>query len=200
MTDFNETDPWGERSPWEIAQPNSNTASEAPVTNQPATTSPNPFKIGFTLKAASGYEAEWLTPTVYGGSAEETAQRGKDLLVAMKNIGLIEFTAQAAEFTRGTYLGAGKSKPASQAPAPQAQPTFNPTSGQVQYSQPAQAPQAPFGGGGESDQGVTTCAHGPRKYFAKDAWEAMFCQEREKYNQCPPAFKDKKTGKYVVKG
>lgn len=187
MTDFDPTSPWGERSPWEIAQPDTNTAPEAPVTNQPATTSPNPFKIGFTLKAASGYDAEWLTPTVYGASAEETAQRGKDLLVAMKNIGLIEFTAQAAEYTRGTFLGAGKAKPAASAPA--AQPSFNPNSGQVQYSQ---APQAPFGGAPAA--GGDSCTHG-RTHRAgtnqKGPWEAMFCNERNKDAQCKPLWKQK---------
>ncbi|MEU5166830.1 hypothetical protein [Streptomyces mutomycini] len=192
MTDFDPTDPWGQKSPWEEAQPNTNPAPEAPVTNQPVATSPNPFKIGFTLKAASGYDAEWLTPTVYGSTAEETAQRGKDLLMAMKANGLIEFTSQAAQYARGQYLGGGNSKPVGVAPA--AQPSFQ--GGQVQYGQ---APQAPFGAQPAGDQGVTTCAHGPRKYFAKDSWEAMFCQEREKSAQCPPAFKDKKTGRYAVK-
>jgi len=134
MSDFDPTDPWGSRSPWETAnpEPQTTTAPEAPMTSQPAPVSPNPFKIGFTLKAAHGYEAEWLTPTVFGSTAEETAQRGKDLLLAMKSIGLIEFTAQAAQFTRGQYLGDGN-KPA----APAAQPSFQ--NGQVQYSQPAPA-------------------------------------------------------------
>lgn len=196
MTDFDPTDPWGQKSPWEEAQPNTqtNTNPESPVTNQPApvATSPIPFEIGMTLKAASGFEAEWLTPRVSGASAGEAAQNAKDLLLAMKNLGLMEFFSQAAEYNRGQYLGGAKTA----ASAPAGPPSFNPNSGQVQYNQ---APQAPFGGAPESDQGVTTCAHGPRKYFAKDSWEAMFCQEREKHNQCPPAFKDKKTGKYAVK-
>ncbi|MET9816912.1 hypothetical protein [Streptomyces sp. NPDC006355] len=188
MTDFDPTDPWGQKSPWDVAQPDPQpTAQEAPVTTPPVV-APNPYKIGFTLKAASGYDAEWLTPTVYGSTAEETAQRGKDLLLAMKQVGLIEFTAQAAEFTRGQFMGKGGPKEApSQVAA--AKPTFQ--NGQVQYGS-----QAPSGG---SDLGVTTCAHGNRKHFAKDTWEAMFCQAREKSEQCPPAFKDKKTGKYVVK-
>lgn len=137
MTDFDPTDPWGSRSPWDVAQPEPQpTAPEAPVTNQPVASNPapNPFKIGFTLKAAAGYDAEWLTPTVYGSSAEETAQRGKDLLLAMKSVGLIDFTAQAAEYTRGQFRGAGGSKPASAPPA--AKPSFQ--NGQVQYgNQPA---------------------------------------------------------------
>jgi hypothetical protein len=157
------------------------------VTNPPVVASaPNPFKIGMTLKAAAGYDAEWLTPTVYGASAEETAQNAQDLLLAMKNKGLIEFFSQAAEYTRGQYKGGPKTQAA---PAAQAKPSFQ--NGQVQYNQ-----AAPAAG---SDLGVTTCAHGPRKHFAKDNWEAMFCQEREKSAQCPPAFKNKKSGKYELK-
>ncbi|WP_455753953.1 hypothetical protein [Streptomyces halstedii] len=194
MTDFDPTDPWGSRSPWDVAQPDTNpTAQEAPVTNQTSPVAPNPFKIGFTLKAAAGYEAEWLTPTVYGGSAEETAQRGKDLLLAMRSVGLIELTSQAAEYTRGQYQGAGKR---SAAAAPTAQPTFQ--NGQVQYQQ---APQPPFGGGGGGDsRGVTSCVHGQRTHRTGGSWEAMFCPAREKSEQCEPAWLNKKSGKFEVKG
>lgn len=145
MTDFDVTDPWGNRSPWDIAQPETN-APEAPVstpTPVAVNPSPNPFKIGFTLKAASGYDAEWLTPTVYGSTAQETAERGKELLLAMKSVGLIEFTAQAAEYTRGTFLGGGKTPPASfqhASGASQGQPSFQ--GGQVQYSQSAPSGQS----------------------------------------------------------
>ncbi|MFE8916841.1 hypothetical protein [Streptomyces globisporus] len=196
---FDQTDPWGNVSPWDAAnQPQPNLTSEPPVSNPSVAvaSAPNPFKIGFTLKAASGYDAEWLTPTVYGSTAEETAQRGKDLLLAMKANGLIEFTAQAAEFTRGQFLGGKGGKPAQ---APPAQPSFNQGTGQVQYSQPA---QAPFGGGvpDHEDKGTTTCVHGNRTHRTGGNWEAMFCPAREKSEQCPPAWKDKKTGKFVVKG
>ena len=191
MTDFDATDPWGSRSPWDVAQPDTNpTALEAPVTNQPVSVaSPNPFKIGFTLKAASGYDAEWLTPTVYGSTAEETAERGKALLLAMKANGLIEFTAQAAEYTRGTFLGGPKATPAAVAAAPQVQPTFQ--NGQVQFQQ--QASRAPFGGGAPASPG-DPCIHG-RTHRAgtnsKGPWEAMFCNERNKDAQCKPLWKQK---------
>ncbi|WP_395759509.1 hypothetical protein OIE82_27290 [Streptomyces althioticus] len=192
MTDFDPTSPWGERSPWDVAQPEPQTptAPEVPVTNPAvaANPAPNPFKIGFTLKAASGYDAEWLTPTVYGATAQETAERGKELLLAMRQVGLIDLTSQAAEYTRGQFKGGPKAAPA----APAAKPSFQ--NGQVQYGN--QSPQPPFGG---DDQGVTTCAHGNRKHFAKDNWEAMFCTEREKSAQCPPAFKNKKSGKYELR-
>lgn len=151
------------------------TAKEATIT-----TTPNPFKIGFTLKASSGYEAEWLTPAVYGATAQETAQNGHDLLLAMQEIGLIDTFAKAADYTRAQYKGAAK---------PAGKPSFQ--NGQVQHSAaPASAP----GGDILND----TCTHG-RKHFAKDTWEAMFCTQREKSDQCPPAFFDKKMKKYVQK-
>ncbi|BET51815.1 hypothetical protein RGQ21_67970 [Kitasatospora aureofaciens] len=179
MTDFDPTSPWGSRSPWDVAQPeNNNTAPEAPVTNQPApvAAAPNPYKIGFTLKAAAGYDAEWLTPTVYGSTAEETAQRGKDLLLAMKSVGLIELTAQAAEFTRGEFKGGGKSQPAA------SKPSFDPGSGQVQYNQ---APAAPAAGG-------YTCNHGARVLRKGNNWEAYFCPTpKGTPDQCPPMWKQK---------
>lgn len=179
MTDFDPTDPWGAKSPWDVAQPDSQpTAPEVPVTNPPAA-APNPYKIGFTLKAAAGYDAEWLTPTVYGSTAEETAQRGKDLLLAMKAVGLIEFTAQAAEFTRSQFQGG----PKTQAAPATAKPSFQ--NGQVQYNQ---TPAAPAGVPGDS------CPHGRTHRSgtnAKGPWEAMFCNERNKAAQCPPLWKQK---------
>jgi hypothetical protein len=141
MTDFDPTDPFGDRSPWDQAgQTQNQPTQEAPVTNQPvaANPAPNPFKIGFTLKAASGYDAEWLTPTVYGSTAAETAERGKDLLVAMQKVGLIDLTSQAAEYTRGQFKGGAKTQA-----APAAQPSFNPASGQVQYGNQAPAQSGP---------------------------------------------------------
>ncbi|WP_141275418.1 hypothetical protein [Streptomyces cacaoi] len=98
-------------------------APEPAATTQPAPASaPNPYKIGFTLKAAPGYEAEWLTPTVYGASAQETAERGRDLLVAMQEAGLIDLATKAAEYTRAQYKG--QAKPAAQnSNKPTQQPT-----------------------------------------------------------------------------
>lgn len=147
MTDFDPTDPWGQKSPWDVAQPEPQpephpftqpTAPEVPVTNPPVVASnpsPNPFKIGFTLKAAADYGAEWLTPTVYGSTAQEAAERGKELLLAMKQVGLIEFTAQAAEYTRGQFKGGAKSQPAG------SKPTFQ--NGQMNYGQQQSAPPGP---------------------------------------------------------
>lgn len=185
MTDFDPTSPWGQKSPWDVAQPENNntTAPEAPVTNQsaPVAAAPNPFKIGLTLKAASGYDAEWITPTVYGGTADEVASRTMELLNALKQYKIIETTAQAAEFTRGQFLGGGKSQPAA------SKPSFNPASGQVQYNQPA--PAAPAGGG-------YTCNHGSRNFKegngAKGPWAAWMCPTpKGTPDQCPPLWRQK---------
>ena len=143
MNDFDPTDPWGQKSPWDAAgQTQTPPTQEAPMPTPPvvASTAPNPFKIGFTLKAAAGYDAEWLTPTVYGSTAQETAERGKELLLAMKGVGLIDLTAQAADYTRGQFKGGPKAQA-----TPPAQPSFN--NGQVQFGN--QAPNPPFGGGPE---------------------------------------------------
>ncbi|AWN05250.1 hypothetical protein SEA_IBANTIK_26 [Streptomyces phage Ibantik] len=184
MTDFDPTAPWGQKSPWDQAQPeNTNTtAPEAPVTNQPApvAAAPNPFKIGITLKAASGYDAEWLTPTVYGASADEVASRTVELLNALKQYKIIEYTANAADYTRGQFLGGGKSQPAA------SKPSFDPGSGQVQYNQ---APAAPAAGG-------FTCNHGARTHKTGNGrngpWEAMMCPTpKGTPDQCPPMWKQK---------
>lgn len=114
-----------------------NTEETSPVTETnavPAVASaPNPFKIGFTLKAASGYDAEWLTPAVYGGTAQEAAERGRDLLVAMQEVGLIDLAAKAANYTRSQYIAPEK---------PAGKPSFQ--NGQVQYN------NGGGGGGGQS--------------------------------------------------
>lgn len=126
---------------------------------------PAPFKIGFTLKAASGYDAEWLTPTVWGHTAEETAKRGAELLTALKSEGLIELTAKAADFTRGQYKGSGGSGGAPKKFA----------AGKVQPKKPAVA---------DDD-----CPHG-RALVEKATWSAMFCQGDDG-DKCEPLWKQK---------
>ncbi|UFQ16387.1 MULTISPECIES: hypothetical protein [Streptomyces] len=171
-------DPFADTSPWD--EPNETPATETPK-ESPVTTAPtamNPFKIGLTFKAASGFDAEWITPTVYGGSADEVARRTVELIGALKEHGVIELASKAAEYTRGQYKGAPSTAKA--------------------------APKRFEGGkvvtqdGGAPEVVNDDCPHG-RKHFAKDTWEAMFCTARDRADQCPPAFKDKKTGKYVVK-
>jgi len=135
VTDFDPTDPWGERSPWEIAQPNTDQPAnqEAPVTTPAVAANPNPFKIGLTLKAGAGYDAEWITPTIYGATADEVAQRTVELINALKKHGVIELTAKAAEFARSQ---GGGDKPA----APASKPSFQ--NGRVQYEQ-SSGPERP---------------------------------------------------------
>ncbi|WP_439377872.1 hypothetical protein [Amycolatopsis lexingtonensis] len=97
-------------APAQSANTTNNHWEDTHVTTVPQPTAPNPFKIGFTLKAADGFAAEWLTPTVYGASAEETAQRGFDLLKALKDVGLLQVTASAAQAFREGYKGAPRGR------------------------------------------------------------------------------------------
>ncbi|WP_327294427.1 hypothetical protein [Streptomyces sp. NBC_01197] len=180
MTAEDPFDPFGTTSPWESHEA-ANNAQEPPVTT-PIASSPNPFKIGMTLKAAAGYDAEWFTPTVYGASAEQTARDAKALVAAMKNEGLIELVSRAADYVRSTYNPGTPSTPV-------AQPTFQ--NGQVVHQPVAQAPVAAGGG--------YTCAHGNRNYKNGGSWEAQFCgapQGTPKDQQCAPLWKDKKTGEF----
>jgi hypothetical protein len=129
---------------------------------------PAPFEIGFTLKAASGFEAEWLTPRVSGQTAEETAKRGADLLSALKSEGLIDLTSKAAAYTREQYKGG-------QAGGAGARKQFN--GGKVEQK-------------GTPQLAGDDCPHG-RKLVAKDSWSAMFCQAENKSDQCEPLWKQK---------
>ncbi|MFJ4093466.1 hypothetical protein ACIPYS_17970 [Kitasatospora sp. NPDC089913] len=130
------------------------------------TSSAAPFKIGFTLKAGSEFQAEWLTPTVWGHTAQETAERGAELLNALKAVGLIDLTSKAAQYTRAQYKGAGS--PPSGAPK--------------KFEGGRVVPAAPAGPGDD------TCMHG-RKLVDKGDWAAMFCQAQPKSAQCEPLWK-----------
>ncbi|MFD7257150.1 hypothetical protein [Streptomyces sp. NPDC059874] len=139
---------------------------------------PNPFKIGMTLKAASGYEAEWLTPSVYGGTADETAQRAVDLIKALADRGVIEMVSHAAVKMRDTH----------QAPAGRGggSPKFQ--NGRVQTQQQDQAPAGAAGVAGDN------CPHGRTHRTgssAKGPWEAMFCSAPQKHQQCKALFLQK---------
>lgn len=79
----------------------------------------HPFSVKITLKAASGYEAEWLNPWVSAETADQLALNVLDLFAAFKKHGVIEAAASAADFTRGQYKGAaGASSPPVQQSAP----------------------------------------------------------------------------------
>jgi hypothetical protein len=163
-------DPFEERSPWDEAPTEAPTKENTPVTTA-APEGPAPFKIGFTLKAASGFDAEWLTPTVWGHSAEETAKRGAELLTALKSEGLIDLTSKAAEYTRGQYKGSG-GNPGGGGTAKR----FN--GGKVEQKQ-----AAPKTAGDD-------CPHG-RSLVSKSNWTALFCQAEDKGSQCEPLWKQK---------
>jgi hypothetical protein len=168
-------DPFDERSPWDEA-PEAPEASKK-ETKSLTTTAPDgpaPFKIGITLKAASGFDAEWFTPAVYGHSAEETARRGAELLAAMKSEGLIDFAAKAAEYTRSQYKGSGTNPGGGAAPK-----RFN--GGKVE----------PKGSPKLSDD---SCPHG-RSLVQKPNWTAMFCDGPDG-DKCEPLWQDKKTGQF----
>ncbi|WP_241826797.1 hypothetical protein [Streptomyces graminilatus] len=134
-----------------------------------ATPGPAPFKIGFTLKAASGYDAEWLTPSVWGHTAEETAKRGAELLGALKSEGLIDLNAKAAEYTRGQFRGGAGNPGGGSAPK-----KFQ--GGKVQPKKPAVA---------DDD-----CPHG-RNLVEKANWAALFCNSQDDSDKCEPLWRQK---------
>ncbi|MEU6704750.1 hypothetical protein [Streptomyces wuyuanensis] len=135
---------------------------------------PNPFKIGITLKAASGYDAEWLTPTVYGATADETAKRVRELVQALADNGVIELVSSAAVKMRDTHQpAAGRSGSAPK--------EFK--NGRVQ------AKQAPADVPADDD-----CPHGRTLREGKGSngpWAALFCNERNKSAQCDPLWRQK---------
>ncbi|MEW1672043.1 hypothetical protein AB0O47_02170 [Streptomyces noursei] len=162
-------DPFADTSPWdEPAATPAHIPEEKSVTvnAQNAPSTPAPFKIGFTLKAGSGFESEWMTPAVYGHSAEETATRGAELLTAMKQAGLIDLTAKAAQYARDQYKGGAGSAPKK----------FE--NGKVVAANPG------------SDH---TCDHGQRTFKDGGSWAAYFCGGRglDKSQQCQPLWRQK---------
>ncbi|MGW1867921.1 hypothetical protein ACWCPS_20415 [Streptomyces mauvecolor] len=158
-------DPFADVSPWdEPATTTVNSIEEKPLTAA-TPNAPAPFKIGFTLKGGSGFESEWITPAVYGHSADETAARGAELLSAMKTAGLIDLTAKAAQYTREQYKGGVGAAPK----------RFE--NGKVVASN-------------GSDY---TCDHGQRTFKDGGSWAAYFCGGRglDKPEQCPPLWRQK---------
>ncbi|MEV3860735.1 hypothetical protein AB0J38_41310 [Streptomyces sp. NPDC050095] len=165
-------DPFDERSPWD-ENPTPTTKENPPMTPASSNSAEGyaPFKIGFTLKAGPAFEAEWLTPTVYGYSAEETAKHGVELLQALKTEGLIDLTAKAAAYVRDQHKGSGQ-------PGGAAAPKrFN--NGRVEATSEA-APQV----AGDD------CPHG-RSLVKKANWTALFCDAENKAEKCEPLWRQK---------
>ncbi|SHN24240.1 hypothetical protein [Streptomyces yunnanensis] len=146
-------------------------APATPVnTSMPAAVAaaPNPFKIGFTLKAADQMSGEWLTPAVYGQTAQETAERGRDLIHAMQEVGLIDLTAKAASYVRSQHIAPEK---------PKGKPSFQ--GGKVQH---------------QAQGGDYECEHGKRNFKDGGSWAAQFCgapQGVPKDQQCAPLWRQK---------
>ncbi|MGW1231456.1 hypothetical protein [Streptomyces californicus] len=162
-------DPFDERSPWDEApDPPTPKEKEPPLTS--ADNDSPPFEIGFTLKAGSGFDAEWITPRVHGSDATEAAQRGAALLTALKAEGLIDLTSKAAEYTRSQHKGGGGSPK-----------RF--AGGRVESAETA--PTSVTG---------DTCPHG-RSLVKKPNWTAMFCDGPDG-DKCEPLWQDKKTGQF----
>ncbi|MFC8099410.1 hypothetical protein [Streptomyces sp. NPDC057363] len=141
---------------------------------------PNKFAIGLTLKSGSGFEAEWLTPKVYGETADEAAQNVVDLVKALADKGVVELVSHAAVAVRAAHKpsdGAQASRGGATAPK-----RFS--GGKVQG---AAAPE------GDSCQHGRTLREGQG---AKGPWAALFCSAREKSDQCDPLWKDQKTGEF----
>jgi hypothetical protein len=145
------------------------------------TPSPNPFVIGLTLKAGSGFECEWVTPKVYGATADEAAERTVALIKALADKGVVELASHAAQAVRTAHKGSGGGNASRGGAA--APKTFQ--GGKVQPK--AAAP------------GDDTCPHGRTLREGsgqKGAWAALFCNAREKSEQCDPLWKDQKTGEF----
>ncbi|MCF3100940.1 hypothetical protein IPZ58_05040 [Streptomyces roseoverticillatus] len=178
------TDPFADVSPWDKP---AESAPETPVVNTtmaprvPGATHMNPFKIGLTFKASASFDGEWITPTIYGSTADETARRAVELMHALRQHGVIDLATNAAEYTRQQFKGSA-TKPGAAAPKRFA-------GGKVQTTTDAE------------HQGETDCPHG-RTHVAKGTWEAYFCNadERAGEKKCPAAFLNKKSGRFEIKG
>jgi len=168
-------DPFGTASPWDANPPTATPVKEKPMTNTQSDGAP--FRVGVTLKAGKGYEAPWITPSVSGGTAEEVAKGAAELMAALKTFGVIDLTNKAAHFIQGDY------EPG------------NPN--------PVRFENGNLVGAVKDDtDGVITCRHGDRTFRSgensRGTWQAMFCPERDKSSQCPPAWFNKKTNRYEI--
>lgn len=138
----------------------------------------NKFVIGLTLKAGTGFECEWVTPKVYGATADEAAQNTIDLIKALADKGVVEMASNAAAAVRGAHKGSGGGNAGRGGAA--APKTFQ--NGKVQPKQPSASADG------------DTCQHGRtlREGNGKNGpWAALFCGAREKSDQCDPLWRQK---------
>ncbi|MGW0087822.1 hypothetical protein ACWDWS_02205 [Streptomyces sp. NPDC003328] len=140
---------------------------------------PNPFVIGLTLKAGAGFDAHWITPKVYGQTADEAAERTVALIKALADKGVVEMASHAAVAVQASNKGGSGAASASRGGAASAPKTFQ--NGRVQNKE-SEAP---------ADD---TCQHGRtlREGKGKNGpWAALFCDAREKSEQCDPLWRQK---------
>jgi hypothetical protein len=137
MTDFDPTDPWGSKSPWDaVGQTQTPPAQEAPVTNQPvAAIAENPDGVTLSFKGGPGYDASLLV--IRAANLAELDRKMDQEAVHLKSV--MEKAARAQAYSTALNSGGTQPQPAG---APPAQPSFNPSSGQVQYGS-QQAPSGP---------------------------------------------------------
>lgn len=162
---FDGPSPWGEPDTPKETPPMTQTTVNA--------TSPNKFKIGLTFKAAAGYDAEWITPTVYGESAEEVAVNAVDVMKALADKGVIDLAALAAKKVRETH------QPTAGKGGNSAPKTFS--GGKVQTQQSTPTPD------GDPCQHGRTLREGTGK---NGPWGALFCNA-PKGSQCDPLWRQK---------
>ncbi|GHF38459.1 hypothetical protein GCM10010218_19500 [Streptomyces mashuensis] len=172
-------DPFADVSPWD--EPTAEPPTKTPAVNaseetRVIPTAMNPYKIGLTFKASASFDGEWITPTIYGGTADETARRAVELMHALRQHGVIDLATNAAEYTRQQFKGSAAK------PTPK---RFE--GGKVQPKSDAE------------HQGVTDCPHG-RTHVAKGTWQAYFCNSRDESDKCEPSWLNKKSGLFEVKG
>jgi len=138
----------------------------------------NKFAIGLTLKAGTGFEAEWITPKVYGQTAEEVSQNAVDLIKALADKGVVEMVSHAAVAVRSAHKGSGGGNATRGGAA--APKTFQ--GGRVV------AKEESAGSPGDSCPHGRTIREGQGK---AGPWAAMFCNAQSKAEQCDPLWRQK---------
>ncbi|GAA4104475.1 hypothetical protein [Streptomyces hundungensis] len=166
-------------SPWD--EPNAENAATKTPKESPVTTPTTHTQEGVTLsfKGGEGYDASLLVLRAATIADMDTMldEEAGALASLMKRMAKIQSFSTELNFKdKGT-----KAKPAGKN-------SFS--GGKVQSS----------GGGGGEHQGDTDCEHG-RTHVAKNGWEAYFCNadERKGEGKCPPAFLNRKSGKFELK-
>ncbi|MGW0876696.1 hypothetical protein ACWD3Z_40410 [Streptomyces sp. NPDC002740] len=159
-------DPFDDRSPWDEppAPTDSTTSPETPMTTPAATATAAPENVTLSFKGGSGYDASLLV--LRAGSVSEMAELLESEGTSLK--GLLERASKIQAFN--TELNTPAAKAGGSAPK-----KFE--NGRVVNK----------GSDGPADD---DCQHG-RKLVEKGTWAALFCQAREKSDQCEPLWRQK---------